>query len=465
MEELNNPYYMYPGYPFSGYFETSHYNSELIRLKNYIVKLHSQINSKTILHISFGSAAEEHYNDMKKRNKINFQWQQLFPEHVQRAIYEHSDYKIINLIIGPSKDFNSDYTPVFIEKTPELEWYKDDSDKTFKSRNNDNIIVKIFNCPMPSKCDYTKVIKKLRDSSMYEDETMLDRMVQTPFDKTFISNFYSSLENLFEQINRYYGLITCFSYVVFNDDTEKRIYNNYYLFQEIKKLFEENYTTSKRVLAEWIYRMGFYSVVIYNTNNRENNLISYVKPQTLDIDDLEYYELDLYTFKIQKIKYKFIEKNKQNSLFESLNIFDVHKIKTIKNKIMDKLNDYEKKEGHSKIYDKNLVINKLEITFNNIDDKEKKLFLSNILSVNINSIIFNKLELDLISSILKKRIIVFNKNGIQMYDTSKDSYLNEIYENEILLEYDIKKMVYRMIKDSNYNENNYKEDNYCLKKY
>ena len=465
MEEINNPYFMYPGFPFSGYSKNSRYNSELYRLKNYIMELKSLINSPTILHISFGSAAEEHYNDMKERHKINFQWQQLFPEHIQRAINEHPDYKVINLIIGPSKDFETDYTPVFIDKTKELEWYND-SKNSFKSRINDNITVKIFNCPMPSKCDFSKVIKKLKDSNIYEDESILDKMIQTQYDKTFIDNFYNELENLFDKVNYNYGLVTCFSYVVFNDETQKRIYNNYYLFQEIKKLFRENYSSSKRVLAEWIYRLGFYSVVVFNVTDRENNIISYVKPQTLDMDDLEYYELDLYSFRTKKIKYKFIEKNKESSLLKSLDILNIKKIKIIKNMIIEKLNDYEKKEGSVTVYDKNVAINKFEITFNNIDDKEKKLFLSNILNIPVNSIIFNKLELDFISSFLKKRIVVFTTNGNKIHDTQKGLSSNEIYDGEYILEYDGKKMIYRMIKKNyynnkyNYNEDNYNEDNY-----
>ncbi len=440
MEKLNNPYYIYPGFPFSGYLEYSKYNDELIKLYNYINELKDKINGNTILHISFGSAAEDHYNNMNERYNNNIQWQQLFPEHIQRAIREMPDYKIINIIITPSKQFKEDYVPVFIEKTPELEWFKDNN-YSYLSRTNNNISVKIFNCPMPSEYDYTKVIDKLRLNS--------DTFIQTKYDKTFIKNFYSDLDKLFLKIYQFNGLVTCFSYVVFNEDTQKRIYNNYYLFREIKKLFEENYTASKRLLAEWVYRLDHYNVVIHNTSKRDN-LILYVKPQTLDnddVDDFEYYELNLYNFRTSLVLYKNSQKNKNNSLFESLNINDSAKIKNIKSKILEKLIEHENK-GNFKTYDKSVNIDKLEITFNNIVDKERKLFLSYALSVDVNGRVFNTLELDFISTIIKKRIIVFNKNGKLKYDTNENEndFQDNPYKEVFILEYDDDNMTYQLIR-------------------
>lgn len=443
MEELNNPYFKYPGFPFSGYVNKTRYNSELNRLYDYINELHTQINQNTILHLSFGSAVEEYYNNVKTSgyftegyHNIDFQWQQLFPEHIQRAINENPEFRIINIIISPSKDFETDYIPVFIDKTPELNWYRYDENNTFMSRTN-NIIVKIFNCPMPSNYDYTKIITKLESSGLYRDKTIIDNMIQTLYDKKFIAKFYSNLNDLFNKIYVYNGLVTCFSYAVFNDNTEKRIYNNYYLFREIKNLFGQNYTNSKRILAEWVYKLGFYNVLIYNSE--EENIISYTKPQTLNVAESEFYELNFYTFRIKKT---FYISTKENTLYKCLNINDTGKIKNFKKNILIKLNEFEKKESKFKNYDKSINIDRLEIVFNNTDELEKKTFLSTVLSVDINTIIFNKLELDIISSILSKRIVIIDTDGNHIHDTSKNQLFNLNYDDICTLEYDTKKMVF-----------------------
>ncbi len=73
---------------------------------------------------------------------------------------------------------------------------------------------------------------------------------QTENDIKFIRSFYTSLENLIKYIESNNGITTCFSYVVFNIDSDNSKYNKYYLFKEIYKLFLKY---KNNLLCEWIY--------------------------------------------------------------------------------------------------------------------------------------------------------------------------------------------------------------------
>ena len=60
---VNFPWYLYPGVPMSGYYDTDTYTSELQRLMIYIDELFIKLskNSKNILHITIGAAMEEYW--------------------------------------------------------------------------------------------------------------------------------------------------------------------------------------------------------------------------------------------------------------------------------------------------------------------------------------------------------------------------------------------------------------------
>ena len=447
--ELTNPYYAYPGFPFSGYHKKDRYNAELIKLNEYLQSLTLDINSKTILHMNFGSAMEELYSE-NRDIEIKFQWQQLFPEHIQRAILENPDFQIILITITPSKCFEKHYQPSFIEKTPELKWYSD-GENSFRSKIKNNLIVKSFNCPMPSNYDYTPIIENLQTSKSYP-ESEINKMIQTETDKMFINKFYSNIETLFNKVNYYDGLITCFSSAVFRQGSQKDRFINYHLFKEIKNLFVGEFSSNKRILAEWLYRVGYYCVNIYNTSDRENAMISYVKPETLESDDLTIFKLKLNTFSIYKYTHK-IKKEFENkdTLYESLNIKDNTKINNIKKVIVDIFNNeiLNKNDFNLKPSDE------IGIIYNNYSETDnKKINIMKMMKVPENGRIFSELELDYISKILKKNIIVYNEKKELIYNTFKNSSEFNNYEKVTLL-YHSKKMTFSLIKE-------FDSTNYCL---
>ncbi len=302
---LNNPYYLYPGYPLSGYTDLKEYNKNLIDLNEYIKQLTTEVNTKILLHLTIGSAAEELNNSLKKN--IDFQWQQLLPEHVQRYA-KKNNMKVLNIIISPSSIFKDKYNPLFIKNTPKYYW--DNSDKNSYKSQKYNLLVKTFYCPLPSNCDYTKFMDKMKSTNLFDDE-YLSTLEQTMDDKKFIIDFYNNLKILFNKVNEFNGIVTCFSYAVFNAETNNSKYNNYYLFRELTNLFDND----KRILAEWVYRIGFYSVINYKTRE----LISFVKPKTLDDNTLKHNDINLLNINTLKTN-KYIYKNVNDNHFININI-------------------------------------------------------------------------------------------------------------------------------------------------
>jgi hypothetical protein len=250
---------MYPGFPFSGYHDTYTYNRNLIDLDNYIKELTININQKSIIHISIGAAAEEARIDFNK--DIKYQWEQLFPEHLYKIIKTNPSIPVYHIIIAPNNFLKDHYMPIFIKKT-KLNWiYR--GHNTFQL---DNLTIKMFCCPMPSNCDYTKLIDNLRTHNI-KDENYYKSIDQTNQDRIFINNFYKNLECLFNKVNYYDGIISCYSFAVFNADTMKARYNNFSMFKEIKDLFPKN-KLCQRILAEWVYILSYYNVHVFNTNQK-----------------------------------------------------------------------------------------------------------------------------------------------------------------------------------------------------
>ena len=70
--------------------------------------------------------------------------------------------------------------------------------------------------------------------------------------------------NFFKRIEKNNGNIICFSYAVFNNESSFSKYNNYFMFSEILKLFN-NY--NKRLLCEWIYQNDNSKMITYSKEN------------------------------------------------------------------------------------------------------------------------------------------------------------------------------------------------------
>lgn len=430
---LNNPYFPYPRFPLSGYYDLKVYNQNLIILDDYIQELTRKINKKVLFHLTIGSAAEELHNELK--TDIGFNWQQLLPIHLQNSI--KNNLPVYNIIISPSKCFNEDYTPLFVENTPEYRWYKE-SHNTFKSAIY-NVTIKIFYCPMPSSYNYTKILAKLKkkEIEMFSDD-YISQFFQNEKDTDFIDQFYNNLKALFLKVNSHSGFVTCFSFAVFNDETSNSIYRNYYLFKEIKELFTVDYRHNNRLLAEWIYRLGFYNLVIHNKDDFYddfgNSGVSFVNPNDINNSNGKIPLLDLSKDKIliknyenpQKIINKILTKNNidPNSLYtcvysEVLNnnfekneekIISYLKLKTFKTI----LHTYQKEEIYNYLiyhdYLNNLNCN-LDLYENYITEdgfSVKGQKIRTIIKIPKYGMCYDELELEALSQVVTTQIIVYD---------------------------------------------------------
>lgn len=450
---LNNPYYIYPGYPFAGYNDIENYNPELIRLNEYINELKSTIGRKVLVHLTLGTAAEE--LSKEKRIDVRFQWQQMLPEHIHTLLKNNTEMSIIHIVVSPCNFFkDGDYNPLFTKKAPEFEWYMDEKN-TFRSRKYANYVTKIFYCPMPSSYDYSGLIKKMNSEPLIFNKDMIAKIEQTNDDKFFIDMFYYNMHQLFNIVNSYNGYVSCFSYAVFNADTIKASFSDYYLFREIKELFMDDYETSNRILAEWVYRVETFVMIIHNTRSTKK-FFSYISPfllskSTLKSDNIQYLTInkDVHINDMMKLV-EFtpsIMSNKieiTDSLYKCLGITNNEKIKQMKqiivNNIKDKwlsglidIDDYiEKHDVYSNIF---TIDTYLEYLLN-LSDSNIGISIRRMLNVPINSHIIDKNEINELSLILKKNIIIINNNGDELYSADY-----KYHDSEVIV-YDKKTMKY-----------------------
>lgn len=284
-KNLSYPFYYYPGAPYSGYYDTEVYFKNLYRLQNTIINLITEIknNSKydnMLLHITIGAPYEEKYVGENNSGNVvvdDIGWQQLYPDHIS-----NSKNELIHFIISPNPHFSEhDYVhPKFIKMTPELEWKYDGT----KYINNNKQCVYVFCTPMPH-IDKRKLNLKIN---------------QTYNDHEFIKKFYTVLSKLIDTVNEKNGIVTCFSFAVFNATTPNSKICNYEMFSEIKSLFG---CSNKRLLAEWLYYDTTYVVYKYDEYDEynkyknmecdydENNLISYIK-KTSELTDGKHIYID-----------------------------------------------------------------------------------------------------------------------------------------------------------------------------
>lgn len=281
--DLTFPYYVYPGLPsVHGYYDTKKYNNELMRLYDFVSEL-SELNmeNKTHLHITIGAAVEEIFsrktnNDNVELIEYEFQYQQLYPEHLVRLYNETSD-SIIHIIIAPNQTFDSTKfetfkIPEFIKRTPEMKW-KNLDNRTFVD-GTDRYKVFIFYTMMPTHDLRNEELIKHFKSVNLEQYFDIELIKQTPIDVAFAKMFYEKLNLLFNNINNKDGYVTCFSYCVFNECTNRSHIKNYCMFKEITKLF--NTQNKKRILAEWRYVLGSYVVIQYGNNIPIRYISNYV---------------------------------------------------------------------------------------------------------------------------------------------------------------------------------------------
>ncbi|QKF93617.1 hypothetical protein QKU48_gp0159 [Fadolivirus algeromassiliense] len=273
---LSNPYFSYPGSPFRGYHNLKLYNTELLRLSKYIDDFITNPIKECLFHLCIGAAFEEiaEAEDYANIYTKYSQWRQLFPDHVEKfAIEQNGPVRIC--IISPNTTFELDNfkDPLFIKYTNSTFNWERTSDLTYISKSFD-IIVNIF-CTMMPHNDQKRnnnIMSYIKKNKIYEMINWVLTLEQTEQDIQFINIFYNKLKILFDIINQYNGIITCFSFAVFNEATDYYRYNEYEMFSEIKELF--GYEYNNRLLCRWIFEFEHQIMKVYN--NKTFNKIVYV---------------------------------------------------------------------------------------------------------------------------------------------------------------------------------------------
>jgi hypothetical protein len=265
---MNNPYFLYPGYPVRGYPYHKEYNQDLLRLYDYIKTF--DYTSCKLLHITIGAAMEEvsQMEDYDKIYKKYSHWRQLLPEFIDMLVV---GCPVRVIIISPNESFRdcSYKDPEFIKYTNDYyDWKRDN--KSYKSQQFD-ITVDIFCTMMPHE--------EMERNKRLTSKIGGCNVQQTDIDVNFIKEFYGTLENVVCDIEQFNGVVSCFSFAVFSEESELSIFNDYRMFIEIKNVFtfEKRHT---RLLCRWLFRLDSQTMLVHNSNKR----INYVYMMNNDID-------------------------------------------------------------------------------------------------------------------------------------------------------------------------------------
>ena len=263
---LNFPFYMYPGAPCSGYYDSDIYFENLLKLQQLMDRLAQTISKSSILHITIGAPMDEFHVD--KPERMQWQWQQLYPYHLDKCYDDGME--INHIIIAPNRAFGKKYIkPHFISQTNDkMQWHDNGSQYV---DHNGRYRVWIFCTPLPNIDSRNSAIIARFYKIQMDKMIDIEKFIQTDEDKTFVNNFYKSMANLFDTVTDNAGFVTCFSFAVFNAQSDRAFIRDYVMFSEIKHLFD---SSNRRLLAEWFYTEKCY--VLSHYGNPDN--ISYVKP-------------------------------------------------------------------------------------------------------------------------------------------------------------------------------------------
>lgn len=256
MERLSFPYYTYPGIPCCGYHDIERYNPELLRLYDSLENIIS--DPPSVFHLTIGAAMEE-FQKLAYDKKCDYQWQQLFPFHIRNFLMNGNKYKkkVIHFIVSPNEHFSSaiDDIPFFVMRTPEFEW--EIMGKSYISKKY-NYEVHIF-CTMIPTIDMRNetILKSFEGHSSQSVLQAVQNFRQTEYDRIFVGMFNSVLEKAIESVTINNGVVTCFSFAVFNQQSDRSVIRDYQMFPEIKRIFDSH---PHSFLAEWIFRKHQYTL-------------------------------------------------------------------------------------------------------------------------------------------------------------------------------------------------------------
>ena len=98
------------------------------------------------------------------------------------------------------------------------------------------------------------IVNKIKQIDLDQKTNYHQKIIQSNDDLNFINQFYTNLKLLFDVINQKEGIVTCFSFAVFNEITEQSKYNEYLMFSEILGLFTKE-NEKIRLICRWIFNI------------------------------------------------------------------------------------------------------------------------------------------------------------------------------------------------------------------
>ena len=244
---LNFPWFIYPGAPFTGYISEMHL-PELLRLEMYLDSL-GLTSTPVLFHLTIGSPMEEVGVQTLREHKCMFQLYQLVPDHILRAA--KNGITVVNYVVCP----NTVDSPMFMASGEFI--------KTCKNKYKHTtypITIYFFTTMMPTK-DKHRNAKYMEHFAKNDFENMIPRGVkmykQTPSDRSYVDQFYGVLRRTVDSIGHRGGFSSCFSFAVFNDDTPNYKFNQCVMFKEILDCYPESPSSC---IFEWIFRYDHYMV-------------------------------------------------------------------------------------------------------------------------------------------------------------------------------------------------------------
>ncbi|VBB17776.1 hypothetical protein YASMINEVIRUS_239 [Yasminevirus sp. GU-2018] len=256
--DVNFPWFIYPSTPFSGYMDDA-YLPELLRLTKFIVDMRSDsaecgVKEPTLFHLTIGSPMEEAGITAMRERKTLFQMNQIIPEHLVSTA--SLGVPVINVIVCP----NQVSTPMFMELT---ESYAKVDDNRYRHKTLP-ITLLFFRTMMPTKNKDRNDFFMARFAERGFQDTFpegVEMYRQTTKDRLFVDQFYGELDATIQHVSERKGASTCFSFAVFNDDTDNRRFNNFAMFREVLAVYRKRAS----LVCEWVFRYGIY--VVYDASS------------------------------------------------------------------------------------------------------------------------------------------------------------------------------------------------------
>ncbi|AYV79957.1 MAG: hypothetical protein Gaeavirus3_11 [Gaeavirus sp.] len=275
---LNHPWFIYPQEPLSEYVSYNIYRSEITRLYDYIRTLDINSGDTTLTNFVLGTPMEAAIH--AKETTCKFQWQQLYPSHINEFIFHHlnSDKPTyINLIIiSPDELFmDKNYKePLFLSHT-DYEFTKIRNREYISKFDNVTINVNIFTCPFPH-LDIREDIYASYDRIL-EKNNILDIETFKPSndDNTFVNEFYEAFERIaISTSTNPNHIIIVNSYVAFRNISGL---GGYALFPKLLEIANKY----KIICTEWnmidsMFTSKIISSIEFNDIDCINNYLTYL---------------------------------------------------------------------------------------------------------------------------------------------------------------------------------------------